>query len=88
MCSSFHFSSGPVCICYLMLLLTFLKAVIVICLNTFCFPEQFCSFTCYVNGMFQSKCPFTYNKVSNLKTNVIKSGKSVQECCHSVTRGL
>ena len=28
-----------------------------------CFPEQFCSFTCYIDGMFQSKFPFKENKV-------------------------
>ena len=28
-----------------------------------CFPEQFCSLTCYVDGMFESKFPFNDIKV-------------------------
>ena len=30
---------------------------------SFCFPEQFCSFACYIDGMFQSKFSFKDNKV-------------------------
>jgi len=55
------------CICYLTLSLTgFSYSITIICLNPFFlsfFPEQFCSFTCYTDGMFQSKFSFKDNKV-------------------------
>ena len=49
-----------VCVCNLTLLLFIFLAIIVICLNTsflLLFPEPFCSFTCYSDGIFQRKCP-------------------------------
>ena len=58
--------------CYLLLLLTCFVTFSYNCnlfkhIFSFCFPEQFCSFTCYIDGMFQSKFPFKNNKVLSWK---------------------
>lgn len=57
-----------VCACYLTLLLTcFSYSCNLFQHLFFSFPEHFCSFACYTDGMFQSKLPVMNNEVLSQK---------------------
>ena len=53
-----------------------------------CFPEQFCSLTCYIGGMFQSKFPFKDNKVLSyqLTKSRVKNGRTFYQNCIAFDR--